>query len=273
MNTNKEEVDSKKNEQPPLRPGDSYVQSFARGLDVIKAFNSDAPQQSLSQVAAATGISRAGARRILHTLVHLGYVGTDGRLFFLTPKILDLGYAYLTSMPFWDAAQPIVENLVQQVKESSSISMLEGSDIVYVLRVSTRRVMSLNLSIGSRLPVALTSMGRVLLSGLNDDQLDEQIRIHFEKPPSGLDGLSSPDKMRKEIEIVRQQGWAMVDRELEPGLISIAAPIRDRKKQIIAAINVSGVAGNEFAKEHMLQMLPKLLKAADEISGLVSKRT
>ena len=124
-----------------VRPGDAYVQSFARGLEVIRSFSAASPRQTLSDVAARTGLTRAGARRILLTLQTLGYVESDGRLFALTPRILDLGFAYLSSMPIWNVAEPVMEALVEQVKESCSAGVLEGTDIVYVLRVSTRKIM------------------------------------------------------------------------------------------------------------------------------------
>ena len=147
-----------------LRPGDEYVQSFARGLAVIRAFSSAAPAQTLSEVAAATGLTRAGARRILLTLERLGYVRQDGRSFCLTPRILDLGYAYLSTMPLSNLAEPIMEELVEKVHESSSASVLDGTEIVYVLRVPTKKIMTINLAIGSRLPAYCTSMGRVMLA-------------------------------------------------------------------------------------------------------------
>jgi IclR family pca regulon transcriptional regulator len=138
------------------RPGDTYVQSFARGLSVIRSFSAKAPQQTLSEVAQRTGLTRAGARRILLTLEGLGYVESQGRQFRLTPKILDLGFAYLSSLPLWNLAEPVMEALVEQVKESSSAAVLEGADIVYVLRVPTHKIMSINLGIGSRLPAYCT---------------------------------------------------------------------------------------------------------------------
>ncbi|EHP38713.1 IclR family transcriptional regulator, partial [Cupriavidus basilensis OR16] len=143
----------------PEKPSDTYVQSFARGLSVIRAFDAQHPAQTLSEIAHASGLTRAGARRILLTLVGLGYVRADGRLFRLTPKILDLGFAYLTSMPFWNLAEPIMEALSQEVHESCSISVLDGTEIVYVLRVPARKIMTINLSIGSRLPAYCSSIG------------------------------------------------------------------------------------------------------------------
>src|SRR6266404_2382234 len=162
--------------EPTLTPGDAYVQSFARGLSVIRAFSSDRPSMTLSEVAAATGLTRAGARRILLTLAQLGYVAAEGRQFRLTARILDLGFAYLSSMPFWNLAEPIMEALVEQVHESSSASVLDGADIVYVLRVPTHKIMTISLGPGSRLPAWCTSMGRVLLSGLDDAEVDSILR-------------------------------------------------------------------------------------------------
>lgn len=254
------------------KPGDSYVQSFARGLAVIKAFSAERPAQSLTEVAEIAGLTRAGARRILLTLVHLGYVQVDGRQFRLTPKILDLGFAYLSSTPFWNAAEPIVEALVEEVKQSSSIAVLDGADIVYVLRVPTRKIMALNLSIGSRLPAVNTSMGRVLLSGLTEAELDGVIRA---SPPSlqTKTAIDNPEELKKVIAQVRWQGWALVDQELEIGLISVAAPIRDRNGRVIAAINTSGISDGISSDERMKQCIEPLKAAADRISELIAMRT
>ncbi|MBN4664417.1 IclR family transcriptional regulator [Pandoraea nosoerga] len=250
------------------KPGDSYVQSFARGLAVVKAFNAARPAQTLSEVAQASGLTRAGARRILLTLESLGYVRSEGRLFRLTPRILDLGFSYLTSMPLWNLAEPFMEALVQQVQESSSASVLDGDDIVYVLRVPVRKVMSINLSIGSRLPAWCTSMGRVMLAALPDDELDAalgraDIRAHTDRTVTDVDVL------RERIRAVRSQGWALVDQELEEGLISIAAPIRNRAGQVIAAMNVSGQANRTSAAEMEAKFLGPLQQAARKISQMV----
>src|SRR5882762_3042668 len=160
------------------RPGDTYVQSFARGLQVIRSFSAQTPQQTLSEVAQRTGLTRAGARRILLTLQGLGYVHCNGRQFSLAPRILDLGFAYLSSLPLWNLAEPVMERLVEEVKESCSAAVLDGSDVVYVLRVPTHKIMSINLGIGSRLPAYCTSMGRTLLAELDNRTLDILIRQH-----------------------------------------------------------------------------------------------
>lgn len=255
-------------DQPDKKPGDSYVQSFARGLAVVTAFNAARPAQTLTEVAQAAGLTRAGARRILLTLEALGYVRSEGRLFRLTPRILDLGFSYLTSMPLWNLAEPVMEALVQEVKESSSASVLDGDDIVYVLRVPVRKVMSINLSLGSRLPAWCTSMGRVMLSALPDAELDRalaraDIRAHTRRT------VTDRDALRERILQVREQGWAIVDQELEEGLLSIAAPIRNRAGQTIAALNVSGQANRTSAAEMEAKFLAPLLQAARRISQMI----
>jgi len=253
------------------KPGDSYAQTFARGLAVIKTFNAQRPTQTLTEVAEATGLARAGARRILLTLVHLGYVEAHGRRFQLTPKILDLGFAYLSSMPFWDTAEPIVEMLVRELQQSSSIAVLDGSEIVFVLRVPIRKIMMLNLSIGSRLPASHTSMGRVLLAGLPEEELEANLAALASNPEKARIAVDI-EELRKTLAEVREQGWAMVNQELDVGLITMAAPIYNRNGRVIAAINTSSPAGMG-SKAHMKQCIAPLKAAADKISELVKMRT
>src|SRR5690554_6452781 len=179
-------------------PGDGYVQSFARGLAVIRSFSAHAPSQTMTEVAQRTGLTRAGARRILHTLHALGYVEIDGRQFRLTAKVLDLGFAYLSSLPFWSLAEPFIEDLVRDVQESSSAPVLNGKEIVYVLRVPTQKIMSINLGIGSRLPAYCSSMGRVLLAGLDDSELEHQL-VGTELVARTPRTLTDPDALREEI--------------------------------------------------------------------------
>lgn len=249
-----------------LRPGDAYVQSFARGLEVIRSFNAAAPRQTLTEVATRTGLTRAGARRILLTLQTLGYVESDGKLFALTPRILDLGFAYLSSMPMWELAEPLMETLVEQVKESCSVAVLEGTDILYVLRVSTRKIMRNALGIGSRLPACCTSMGRVLLSGLPDDEVVALLQA------SPLEALTrhtvvDVDALLAKVQQARRQGWCLVNQELEEGLVSIAAPIVNRSGRTIAAINVSGQVNRTPPRQMQETMLPALLETARAISS------
>ena len=250
------------------KPGDSYVQSFARGLEVIRSFSAATPQQTLSEVAAQTGLTRAGARRILLTLQTLGYVETDGKLFRLSPRILDLGFAYLSSLPIWNLAEPVMEDLVEEVRESSSAAVLDGLDIVYVLRVPTHKIMRTTLGVGSRLPACWTSMGRVLLAGLPDDELETRLQGHplqrfTEHTTTDVDALLA------HIRQARQQGWCLVNQELEEGLISIAAPLTNRTGQTVAALNISGQANRTSAAMMQESLLPALLSAARTISRMM----
>ena len=250
------------------KPGDSYVQSFARGLEVIRSFNASAPQQTLSEVAARTGLTRAGARRILLTLQTLGYLESDGRLFRLTPRILDLGVAYLSSTPIWDLAEPMMEALTERVHESCSAAVLDGLDIVYVLRIHTHKIMSTNLAVGSRLPAFWTSMGRVLLAALPEDELRARLAT-VPRQAFTRHTVLDDDALLARIADARQQGWCLVDQELEEGLISLAAPITNRAGETVAALNISGQANRTSARMMQAGMLPALLQAARRISALL----
>lgn len=254
------------------KPGDGYVQSFARGLEVIRSFSASAPRQTLSEVAERSGLSRAGARRILLTLESLGYVRSDGRLFSLSPRILDLGFAYLSSMPIWNLAEPVMQALVSEVRESCSAAVLDGTDIVYVLRVPTHKIMSISLGVGSRLPAYCTSMGRMLLSALPQAELmrclaasDRTARTKY--TVTGIKDLAS------RIAQVRKQGWSLVNQELEEGLVSMAAPITNRAGQMVAALNISGQANRTSAKVMQETMLPPLLAAAQAVSRMLSAQS
>ena len=253
------------------KPGDGYVQSFARGLEVIRSFSAQAPRQTLTDVAARSGLTRAGARRILLTLQALGYVESDGKLYALTPRILDLGFAYLSSMPIWNLAEPVMEALVDEVKESCSAAVLEGSDIVYVLRVPTRKIMSIGLGVGSRLPAYCTSMGRVLLAGLPEDEVLKRLRAG---KPRALtkNTVTEIDALLAKVQQARRQGWCLVNQELEEGLISMAAPIVDRGGRTVAALNISGQANRTSARQMQEGMLQTLLDAAGSISRLLASR-
>lgn len=219
-------------------PGDQFVQSLARGLEVIVAFDADHPEMTLAQVAQRTGYSRATARRFLHTLVELGYMRTDGKSFALTPQVLGLGTAYLSGLGLPQIAQPHLEALSAQVGESTSVAVLDGTDIVYVARVATRRIMSVGIAVGTRFPAYATSMGRVLLAALDDAALDAVLERTDLRPLTPRT-IHEPAELRRELERVREQGWALVDQELERGLTSMAAPILDGRGTAVAALNVS----------------------------------
>src|SRR5690349_12802465 len=214
------------------------VQSMARGLAVIKAFDATRPRMTLSEVARQTDLTRATARRFLHTLVALGYTDTDGREFWLRPKILELGYAYLSSLTLPDVAAVHLKALADQVHESASVSVLDGADIVYVARVPTRRIMAVSISVGTRFPAFATSMGRVLLAALPGTAAADLLAAG-DLTPLTRKTLTDPELLLAELDRVREQGWALVDQELELGLRSIAVPIRDTNGQVVAAMNVS----------------------------------
>jgi IclR family transcriptional regulator, pca regulon regulatory protein len=253
----------------PPRPGDSYVQSFARGLEVIRSFSAQAPRQTLSEVAARSGLTRAGARRILLTLQALGYVENDGRDFRLTARILDLGFAYLSSMPIWNLAEPVVEALVESVKESSSAAVLDGTDIVYVMRVPTHKIMKNSLGIGSRLPAHCTSLGRMLLAGLSDAEVRARLDAS-DLQPLTRHTLTDPATLLTRVQQARKQGWCLVNQELEEGLISLAAPLVDASGRTVAALNLSGQANRTSARVVQETLLPPLLDAARQISALLA---
>ena len=255
-------------ENEAQKPSDSYVQSFARGLEVIRSFSALSPVQTLSEVAARTGMTRAGARRILLTLQTLGYVHSDGKHFRLTPRILDLGFAYLSSMPLWSLAGPAMEGLVDAVGESCSAAVLDGLDVVYVLRVHTHKIMSTNLGVGSRLPACWTSMGRVLLAGESDESLQALLDARERRQFTALTEQDD-DRLRQRILEVRAQGWALVDQELAEGLISIAAPVKNAAGRTVAALNISGQANRNSAEMMRGQLLPRLLAATQLVSQLL----
>jgi IclR family pca regulon transcriptional regulator len=258
-------------QNPRPAPSDSYVQSFARGLSVIRSFAADAPMQTLTAVAARAGLDRAGARRILLTLQALGYVAQDGRYFRLTARILDLGYAYLSTTPLWNLAEPVMEELVSQVHESCSISVLEGTEIVYILRVPTSQIMAINLAIGSRLPAWCSSMGRVLLSGLSDQAM-ASVLAASDLVAHTRHTETAPGKLVKLIARVRADGHALVNQELEEGLCSIAVPLKDRTGNVIAAMNLSANANRVSATQMTRKFLPALKTAAARINQALALR-
>ena len=242
----------------PFEESPDYVQSLARGLDVLRSFNSESASMSLSEVSERTGLARAAARRSLLTLHHLGYVGQKGRQFFLTPKVLDLGFGYLSSLNLPELAMPWMERLVQKVHESTSMSVLDGFDIVYVARVPVKRVMTISLGVGARLPAFVSSMGRILLGGLPDLELDRWIAAAPLKAHTSHT-IFEPAPLKAEILKARKLGYSMVVQELEMGLCALAVPIRDRNGKVIAALNV-GMQNQAGIKTHALEVVLPALK-------------
>jgi IclR family pca regulon transcriptional regulator len=238
-----------------------FVQSLDRGLAVIRAFDADNPDLTLSDVARITGLNRASARRFLHTLVELGYVRSDGRLFSLRPKILELGYAYLSSLSLPEVAMPHLEQLVERVHESSSVSVLDGDEVVYVARVPTRRIMRIAIAVGTRFPAYATSMGRVLLAGQSDQWLDgylASVTLRAITPHT----IADVARLRAELARVRRDGYALVDQELEEGLRSLAAPVRDGGGRVVAAVNLAAHASADTAEAMRERLLGPLRETA-----------
>jgi IclR family pca regulon transcriptional regulator len=243
-----------------------FVQSLERGLAVIRAFDKERRSLTLSDVARETGFSRASARRFLHTLVELGYVASDGREFTLRPALLDLGYAYLSSLTLPEIALPHLQELSRQVGESSSVAVLDGADIVYVARVATHRIMSAAIRVGTRFPAYATSMGRAILAHAEPVELNTYLASTTLAPLTSRT-ITGSRELRTALGQVRDQGWALVDQELEEGLRSVAAPLRDRTGRVVAAVNVSAPVRRGEITEILEHLLPSLLKAAVAIES------
>jgi IclR family transcriptional regulator, pca regulon regulatory protein len=247
-----------------------FVQSLERGLAVIRSFDAEHPQLTLSEVAARTGLTRATARRLLLTLGELGYVSADGRRFSLTPRVLDIGYAYLSSLNVQQIAQPYLEALSERVHESVSVTVLDGADIVYVARVPTKRIMTISLGLGSRLPAYCTSMGRVLLAELAPDGLGDALPDRLERHTANT--VTSVAELAVVLKQVRAQGWAIVDQELEMGLRSVAAPLRDSSGRAVAAMNISTQVARTPVEQLHEDLVPELVATAAHISEALAKR-
>lgn len=243
-----------------------FVQSFARGLSVITAFGPGREALTLAEVARLTGMTRATARRFLLTMVDLGFVRFDGRLFRLTPRVLSLGYSYLSSLTLPGIAEPHLERLVGRTGESSSMSVLDGQEIVYVARVPTIRIMTVAINVGTRFPAHATSMGQVLLAHLPSDQLEDYLAS------APLDRLTertldAPDRLRQRLAQVREQRYALADQELEEGLRSLAVPVHDAEGAVVAAVNVSSHASRMSTEQAVAEFLPLLLETVSAIEA------
>jgi IclR family transcriptional regulator, pca regulon regulatory protein len=249
----------------------TFLQGLERGLAVIRAFSADAPSLTLSEVARAVGITPATARRILLTLEELGYVRSDSRRFSLTPRVLALGWAYLSSLDLGELAGPFMEELSAKTRESCSIATLDLPDIVYVARVPTSRIMTVALGVGARLPAYPTSMGRVLLADLADDELTAYLSTLQAESLTDRT-VTSPDKLRATIDRARTDDYALVDQELELGLRSIAAPIRNARGRTIAALNVSAHASRSTPTSLRADVLPHLQSTAAQITTALTHR-
>ena len=248
----------------------SFMTSLARGLTVIEAFSGNRHQPTAAVLSAQTGLSRAAVRRCLYTLKRLGFVDSDDeRHFYLRPSVLSLGYSYLYSTPLANATQPVLERVSRLLHESCSIATLEGDDIVYVARAPVTRIMSVDLRIGSRLPAFCTSMGRVLLANAAPERLRAYVaRLTLKRYTDRT--ITSKEKLLRSLQTIKRDGHAIVDQELEIGLLSVAVPLRDSSGAVVAALNASTHAQRVSRQEVQTRFLPALLATAQELSLLLA---
>jgi IclR family pca regulon transcriptional regulator len=248
-----------------------FVQSLERGLSVITTFSREAPSQTLSEIAEQTGLTRAAARRFLLTLRDLGYVESDGRQFSLRPRILELGYSYLVTLPVWDIARPHLEELSDRVQETTSASVLDGPDIVFVARVETKRIMSMTLGVGSRLPAWATAMGRVLLADLPPRQLDDYFR-RVPREPLNEQTVTDELRLREIVADARAKGWTLVDQEVEEGVRSLAVPLRTPQGRTEAALTVCSHAFRVSVERILEEFLPLVTETSGRITAELARR-
>jgi IclR family transcriptional regulator, pca regulon regulatory protein len=246
-----------------------FMATLAKGLSVMRAFNGTRTTMTLSQTAEVTDLTRATARRILRTLAALGYVAQDGRQFSLTPKTLELGFSYLSSQSWIDQATPLLKDLSAEVQESCSAAILQGTDIVYVARVPTRRIMSTALTVGSRLPAFHTSLGRVQLGFLEDAEVWRRI-MSMRLEPYTTNTITEPQALYDRVKADHEQGFSIVDEELERGLRSIAVPIVDRRGEAIAGLNLA-TNSTRITRNHLREgFLPKLRDVSARVSSVLA---
>ena len=251
------------------RPGDvDFMTSLARGLAVLRAFADTRKPQTIAQISQQTGIPRAAVRRCLHTLKQLGYVDAELKNFTLRPKVLTLGYSYLSSTPLTLSAQPCLDQVSKALGESSSLAVLEEDQVLYVARSATSRVMSVSLSAGSRLPAYCTSLGRVLLAHLPAAELDAYL-ARTTLAQKTVNTITSADALRAELARVREQGYALNNEELELGLRSIAVPVRGATGRVLAALNVGAQAARVTPERMVEEFMPVLRQGAQELSLLL----
>ncbi|WP_315987142.1 IclR family transcriptional regulator C-terminal domain-containing protein [Actinomadura sp. HBU206391] len=240
-----------------------FVRSLERGLAIIRVFNAERPSMTVSEIAQEAGLTRAAVRRFLLTLCELGYVYGKNNRYELTPQVLELGYSYLSALSFPDIALPRLEKLVAETGEASEGSILDRGDVVYVVRVPGPALMTISVNVGARRPANATAMGRVLLANLPPADLEHYLRT-YELTPALPRTITDPDEFRAELRKVREEGYALVNQELEEGLVAIAVPVRDRMGRARAAINLSTHIGRKSVEE-MRSLVPLVREAAADI--------
>jgi len=246
-----------------------FVSSLARGLGVIRAFDMQNPQMTLTQVAKRTGLTRAGARRFLLTLAELGYVKKDQRLFSLTPKILELGYAFMASAPLSLTARPIVDWVTEQTGESCNMGVLDKDDMVNVAHTGPRGIVMVNVHVGARIPAAYTAVGRAILAFLPEAELNAYM-ARLELKPLTSFSLTSKTALRAELDRIRKQGYAFVDRELHEGMRTLGVPVFNNHGGVAAAVNITNHAVTVPKEKIIKDCLPALQQAAADLQKLLT---
>jgi IclR family pca regulon transcriptional regulator len=253
------------------RPGAEreFVHSVLRLFEVLKAFRRERPRMTLSEVAEATGLTRASARRFLLTLVHAGYAETDGKRFALTPRLLELGHAVMATSSVWDIARPVLAGVSDRLGESCYGAVLDGAEVLYVLHIpAARHLINVDLRVGSRTPAYCTSVGRVLLAGLTPEAA-EGVLASMKPERRTPKTVVARSRLLAAIEQARMQGWAIVDEELEPGLRSLSVPLRGRGGVIVGALNVCGPTSRVSLEELRTTFLSEMLEAAARIRAAI----
>lgn len=246
---------------------DGFIRSFARGLSVIEAMGNGTGIHTVASIAATTQLPRTVARRILMTLTELGFAISDGKGFRLTPKVLNLGMTYLTSLPFWGMAQAVLEQLCDEVKESAALSVFDGRDIIYVLRVPSRKVMSLRLGVGSRLPAYNTSPGRVMLAWQNEAMLNGYLES-VEMKAYTRQTVRSFSALLQALAAVREKGYAWVDGEFDAAVCGLSVPVRDDQGEVVASLNVNLLSGETTESKAVKRLLAPLRESAERLRAL-----
>jgi len=244
----------------------NFMTSLARGLAVIRGFSHEQGRATIAQLSRHTGIPRAAVRRCLYTLERLGYVSSEDGAYALQPKLLTLGHAYLSSTPLLNTVQPFLDRISEAVHESASLAILQGDDILYLARSLASRILSVNLTIGSRLPAYCTSIGYVLLANLEPQRLEAYLAgVHLQRHTEYT--VASPAKLREVLKAVREQGYAIAEQQMELGVRSIAVPVRDSEGTVVAGINVVLQASRMPLRAMKKAFLPTLLEAAQALSA------
>lgn len=246
-----------------------FLESLANGLRCLALFDADQPSVTIQEAATLLDVTRPSARRLLLTLKQAGYLEQVDRDFLVTPKVLELGFSYFSSKGLRAIAIPYMEAVSSKTGETCALAVLDGADIVFLHRSEPKKPMRLDLSIGSRLPAFAHSMGRILLSQLDDEALDKTLRAAELKPFTSTT-MVDVEQLKQEIACVRERGWSFSNGELVEGIAGLSRPIFDAKGEVVAAINISMILGNRTLAYIEQEMLPHLTQASEAISSIYS---